>query len=290
MLQAAISRRSVWVEKTPNHIHYTRQIIQTIPGARFIVVTRDGRDIVASLGKRYEGDFDKAFQRWIADSKASMERIEKGESILWRYEDFIESPALSIERLCRFIGVAFDPGILNYHQQPVIWGREKAVRTPHSARRHAQVNQPITDYRQSWRSSLPMNWLAVSTPAKRGKSWAISDPRRPSVRRVSITRPKRSREATFCAATDRKQLSEKQQPAPTYWRAPAPAMNQQRLQHGLGAPGNQHRPPRTGGGPTDPRIRTAAGCRSHKNPRNSTNADPVNGGNAYRRPNSTMRR
>ncbi|WP_318012110.1 sulfotransferase [Mesorhizobium sp. CA12] len=156
LLQAAISRRSVWVEKTPNHIHYTRQIIETIPGARFIVVTRDGRDIVASLGQRYEGDFDKAFQRWIADSKASMERIEKGESILWRYEDFIESPALSIERLCRFIGVTFDPGILNYHQQPVIWGRERAVRTPHSARRHAQVNQPITDYRGSWRSSLPM--------------------------------------------------------------------------------------------------------------------------------------
>ncbi|TPI37415.1 sulfotransferase [Mesorhizobium sp. B3-1-6] len=155
LLQAAISRRSVWVEKTPNHIHYTRQITETIPGARFIVVTRDGRDVVASLGQRYEGDFDKAFQRWIADSKASMLRVEKGESILWRYEDFIESPALSIERLCRFIGVAFDPGILNYHEQPVVWGREKVVRTAHSARRHAQVNQPITDYRGGWRSRLP---------------------------------------------------------------------------------------------------------------------------------------
>ena len=155
LLQAAISRRSVWAENTPTHIHYPSQIADTIRGARFIVVTRDGRDIVASLGQRYEGDFDKAFHRWMADSKASMARIEKGASILWRYEDFIESPALSIERLCRFIGVTFDPGILNYHHQPVVWGREKAVRTPHSARRHAQVNQPITDCRGGWRSGLP---------------------------------------------------------------------------------------------------------------------------------------
>ncbi len=150
-----MSRRSIWVEKTPNHIHYVREITDTIPGARFIVVTRDGRDIVTSLGERYEGDFDKAFQRWIADSKASMQCVERGESILWRYEDFIESPALSIERLCRFIGVHFDPALLHYHQQPVVWGRERAVRTPHSARRQAQVNQPIVDCRGGWRSRLP---------------------------------------------------------------------------------------------------------------------------------------
>ncbi|RWA69832.1 sulfotransferase [Mesorhizobium sp.] len=155
LLEAAISRRNVWVEKTPGHIHYTRQILETIPGARFIVVTRDGRDVVTSLGQRYEGDFDRAFQRWVADSKASMLCVERGGGMLWRYEDFIESPALSIERLCRFMGVAFDPAILDYHQHPVVWGRERKVRTPHSARRLAQVNQPITDYRGGWRSKLP---------------------------------------------------------------------------------------------------------------------------------------
>ncbi|PBB44538.1 hypothetical protein CK222_05985 [Mesorhizobium sp. WSM3866] len=160
LLEAAISRRSVWVEKTPGHIHYTRQIRETIPDARFIVVTRDGRDVVASLGQRYEGDFDRAFQRWVADSRASMLCIERGGAMLWRYEDFIESPALSIERLCRFMDVAFDAAILDYHRHPVVWGRARRVRTAHSARRSTQVNQPITDYRGGWRSKLPAEFAS----------------------------------------------------------------------------------------------------------------------------------
>ncbi|TJW90872.1 MAG: sulfotransferase [Mesorhizobium sp.] len=187
LLEAAVSRRSVWVEKTPGHIHHTGQILETIPGARFIVVTRDGRDVVTSLGQRYEGDFDRAFQRWVADSKASMLCIERGGSMLWRYEDFIEAPALSIERLCRFIGVAFDPAILDYHRHPVVWGRERRVRTEHSARRLTQVNQPITDYRRT----SPR----VSRRARRRSSWLISDiaesePPSPRLRRTSSFAPR----------------------------------------------------------------------------------------------------
>ncbi|WP_378944669.1 sulfotransferase [Mesorhizobium sp. ANAO-SY3R2] len=155
LIRAQLSGKPLWIEKTPGHILHTDTISRVMPNAKFIVATRDGRDTVASLGKRY-GSFERAFKRWAKDSTASKLRIQNGSSFLWRYEDFIELPARSIEDLCSFLGISYDEAMLDYHKRPTAWG-QKAIRkmSEHASRRQAQVNQPIRDYRGKWKHELP---------------------------------------------------------------------------------------------------------------------------------------
>ena len=156
---AALSRKPVLVEKTPSHIHHTASISRVIPRSRFIVATRDGRDTVASLGKRYN-DYQRAFDRWVKDSTASKLRIADGSSILWRYEDFIASPSRSLGRLCDFIGIPYSDELLDYHKTPVSWGPRNSSPSAHSELRNRQVNQPITDNRGKWKDELPADIAA----------------------------------------------------------------------------------------------------------------------------------
>lgn len=155
LVKAAWSRKPVLIEKSPYHIHHTDIISQVIPRTRFIVATRDGRDTVASLGKRYDGDFKRAFERWLIDSKASRTRLSEGDSILWKYEDFIESPSESLCRLCDFIGIPYTDNLLDYHKNPVDWGRNSTEKSAHGALRRRQVNKPVEDNRGKWKQDLP---------------------------------------------------------------------------------------------------------------------------------------
>ena len=47
-------RRRTWVEKTPAHVLHIDGIRSRFPRARFVVMTRDPRDTLASLIRRYE--------------------------------------------------------------------------------------------------------------------------------------------------------------------------------------------------------------------------------------------
>lgn len=155
LIRAQLSGKPLWVEKTPGHILHTAVISRVMPNAKFIVTTRDGRDTVASLGKRY-GSLERAFRRWTKDSTASRQRIRDGSSFHLRYEDLIESPSRSIQDLCSFIGISYQAGMLDYHKKPVPWGR-RALRkmSGHAALRQEQVNQPIQDNRGKWKHELP---------------------------------------------------------------------------------------------------------------------------------------
>jgi hypothetical protein len=47
-LEAALSGRPHFAEKTPRHVHFIGRMRDMVPGARIVVVMRDGRDVAAS--------------------------------------------------------------------------------------------------------------------------------------------------------------------------------------------------------------------------------------------------
>src|SRR5436309_3209703 len=59
--------KSFLLEKTPRHIRRVERIRRMVPGARFVVPVRDGRDVVASIGRRL-GNRKEALDRWISDN------------------------------------------------------------------------------------------------------------------------------------------------------------------------------------------------------------------------------
>jgi len=119
---------TVWVEKTPGHLHYIDLIKAHIPDARIIHLVRNGEDVVASL---YEvstkhpevwgtpATLEECIARWTGDLKLTQRYIHKPQHTLVRYEQLLDRPRSVLTSLCKFIGVEFDPGMLSEHSSVV---------------------------------------------------------------------------------------------------------------------------------------------------------------------------
>lgn len=143
------------LEKTPRHIRRVDRIRRLVPGARFVMPVRDGRDVVASLAKRL-GDPAEALDRWIDDNALVLAEQEAPDVLIYRYEDLVEDPARIVKRICGFLDLSFSPDLLDYHKNPQQWFKptDASVETPHAVLRNQQVNQPIYDGSGRWRSEL----------------------------------------------------------------------------------------------------------------------------------------
>ncbi len=163
--EAVAARRPILVEKTPRHVLQIPRIRRLVPGARFILMVRDGRDVAASVAKRHGGDFEYGFRRWVDDNKKLHAELGKPDVMLLRYEDLVVAPELQLERVCKFLGVKFRPQMLNYHEKPHMWfGRKELRKTSgvgdeHNDHRNWQVNQPIFDGRGRWKTDLPPQYV-----------------------------------------------------------------------------------------------------------------------------------
>lgn len=117
--------KSMWLEKTPEHLHRLKYIETFIPEAKVIHIVRNGVDVIASLyevARRYPQDWghaygtvDSCIKRWSDDIAITHQYITKPNHTLIRYEQLIDDLTNEVERLCQFIGVPFhDCMIKNY--------------------------------------------------------------------------------------------------------------------------------------------------------------------------------
>ncbi|RWO92554.1 sulfotransferase [Mesorhizobium sp.] len=157
------------LEKTPRHIRRVGRIRRLVPGARFVMPVRDGRDVVASLARRL-GDPAEALDRWIDDNALVLAEQEAPDVLIYRYEDLVEDPARIVERICGFLDLSFSSDLLDYHRNPQQWFKpaEAEVETQHAALRNQQVNKPIYDGRGRWKTELGQMELKELTEG-RGK-------------------------------------------------------------------------------------------------------------------------
>jgi len=119
---------TIWVEKTPGHLHYIDLIETHIPDARFIHLVRKGEDVVASLYKvstehpevwGAPATLESCIARWIEDLELTRRHIHKPHHTLVRYEQLLDRPQSVLTKLCQLIGVEFDPGMLSEHSSVV---------------------------------------------------------------------------------------------------------------------------------------------------------------------------
>ena len=106
--------RSMWIEKTPNHLLYLSEIERYVPEACFIHVIRPGMDVLASLtdaNMRYQGNnaFDGSLlhwvQRWNRAADIHRSRIGVRNHHFVFLEDLTRDPVGEWERLCRFLNL-----------------------------------------------------------------------------------------------------------------------------------------------------------------------------------------
>lgn len=154
------SSKEFLCEKTPRHVHVLDLIRSVVPGAKFILLVRDGRDVAASFQRRY-GSPEKGIERWTDAADIIIQEQDADDAFVLRYEDLIDDPSSKLENLCRFVGLEFDLEMLNYHKKPKFWFGQTQIRKSngadgkeHLALRNWQVNQPIFDARGAWKDKL----------------------------------------------------------------------------------------------------------------------------------------
>ncbi len=119
---------SCWVEKTPGHIGYVREIERLVPQPLFINIVRDGAENVASLydmsvkypqrswWKEYS-DLDHAIANWNTCVRLARRYRHKKNYLVVKYERFVSSPESVLREVCDFIGVAFSDDMLEQRAQ-----------------------------------------------------------------------------------------------------------------------------------------------------------------------------
>jgi protein-tyrosine sulfotransferase len=113
--------------KTPADIRHLDFLTRFMPDAHYVHITRDGRDVALSqLAKR--GRFFRdlreygrlgyanVFRRWVEWEKRvrALLYCDGLKVVHLRYEDLIADPRAELKRITEFIGVAFEPEMLDY--------------------------------------------------------------------------------------------------------------------------------------------------------------------------------
>lgn len=156
--QTTEKRASHFCEKTPRHIHKTAQIQAFFPEVKFIYVTRNPLDCVASLYKRYE-NLESAIFRYEFDNYRGLSIVKNENVYRLKYESLITDFKSTVADLLEFLDLP-KTDLSNFHEiktnydSHVISKPSSYAANSHSDMRNWQVNQPIFDSRGSHREIL----------------------------------------------------------------------------------------------------------------------------------------
>lgn len=120
-LDAIAGNKTIWLEKTPRHLHYIHEIEKWIKGAKFIHITRSGQDVVASMYEVthkypdvWQGhrSIEQCVDRWSSDMAISKKYSRKSNHLIVSYENLINDSDSVLRALERFINIRFDASLM----------------------------------------------------------------------------------------------------------------------------------------------------------------------------------
>jgi len=125
-----VRQKLIFAEKHPHHIFHQSFIRGICPEARLIILTRYPLDIVCSIAKGLhlrkpdspKGDFysDQFLLTAASFVKRGIRAIYRKNSFpnskkhILKYENLVTQPAIELQKICTFLGVAFEPNMQFY--------------------------------------------------------------------------------------------------------------------------------------------------------------------------------
>jgi hypothetical protein len=116
-------------DKTPAYMQHLDLLERVFPGAQYVHIVRDGRDAALSfVAMRRRPRFNLARPRRLGDFACQWDHEVRAArrfgSVLGgarylelRYENLVAEPELHLRGVCRFLGLRFEPEMLEYHQR-----------------------------------------------------------------------------------------------------------------------------------------------------------------------------
>lgn len=115
------SGKDIIVDKTPSYAMHWRRLLECWPRARFVFLRRDPADILesafAASPQRPRDDTTHIVTSLIDGVREAQEHLA-GHDV--RYEDLTTAPEQAMTDLCGFLGVAFEPEMLQYSVPDVL--------------------------------------------------------------------------------------------------------------------------------------------------------------------------
>lgn len=132
-----------WGEKTPNNVFYVKEILEDFPGAQFLCVTRDARDMAADAIRSSFGPTNAyaAAQEWKFGQQTIQKLRKDLPAATWLdvyYEKLAREPEVTLKRICEFIGESYSPDMLNFHETSIAQNRRQH-------RDHAALGEPVSN-------------------------------------------------------------------------------------------------------------------------------------------------
>lgn len=109
--------KSVVVNKTPGDAFRWRRILECWPDARFIFLLRHPAAIADSLARAHPERAARRVEQGVLRHVVAVERARaKHGGLTVRYEDITIDPEKEMKRVCEFIGVEWEPSMVDYGQ------------------------------------------------------------------------------------------------------------------------------------------------------------------------------
>jgi hypothetical protein len=114
---AARFSKTIWGDKTPTYGPRIRSIARLLPEARFVHLVRDGRDVALSLRPLWfapSRDFRALGAYWaqfIRDTRRQGASVPHYLEV--RYEQLVCEPERTLQSICRFLDLTFEPAMLH---------------------------------------------------------------------------------------------------------------------------------------------------------------------------------
>jgi hypothetical protein len=145
-----------WGDKNPDYVFYVDKLLQLFPGARFLYLIRDGRDVTLSFsGLRFgpRGAFhcglhwrriDAVYERWRRLFPSAVMRVQ--------YEGLIERPEEVLRAVADFTGIEYSDQML----RPDEANRSMGSVSPHEIEGwHQMTLEPISrENSNKWRTRM----------------------------------------------------------------------------------------------------------------------------------------
>lgn len=150
ILATAPGGERYFLDKTPANALVLPFMERVYPDAKFIVLTRHPAAIFASYANSFfDGDFDSAVKfnpiisRYVP-AMADFLRTASAPFLHVRYEDLVQDPEATLERISSFLEIPFEPGAVNYSKKAV---DGKGLGDPVGV---AQHKRPVTASIHKW--------------------------------------------------------------------------------------------------------------------------------------------
>jgi hypothetical protein len=141
-------------DKTPLYMQHLDVLERAFPDARYVHIVRDGRDAALSMiAMKRKPRFNLARPRGLGDFACAWRREVRAARrfgrthpyLELRYEDLVAEPESRLREVCAFLGLEYEPGMLEYHRRE----------DPSLYADHPRLAQPPVRDARSWRKEMP---------------------------------------------------------------------------------------------------------------------------------------